>query len=73
MDTLDKRPNKKGEYVFLRSQQVIITSTQSPVLRSSPDHQLVGTALLILVKAELTAVIRNVEAATHKVSSLPIS
>lgn len=27
-----------------------------------------GTALLVLVKSELTAVIRNVEATTHKVS-----
>ncbi|OBZ76240.1 Inositol-1,4,5-trisphosphate 5-phosphatase 1 [Grifola frondosa] len=48
MDTLDRRPNKKSQYVLLRSQQ------------------LVGTALLVLVKKELTAVIRNVEAATHK-------
>ncbi|THG98860.1 hypothetical protein EW026_g3386 [Hermanssonia centrifuga] len=47
-DTVDRRPNKKGEYVLLRSQQ------------------LVGTALLILVKSGLTAVIRNVEAASHK-------
>lgn len=30
--------------------------------------QLVGTALLVFVKKELTAVIRNVEAASHKVS-----
>ncbi|KAH8094819.1 inositol polyphosphate phosphatase [Cristinia sonorae] len=30
------------------------------------SHQLVGTALLVLVKKELTAVIRNVEAASHK-------
>ncbi|KAI0775957.1 DNase I-like protein [Trametes elegans] len=30
------------------------------------SHQLVGTALLVLVKQELTAVIRNVEAASHK-------
>ncbi|KAI0700745.1 inositol polyphosphate phosphatase [Cytidiella melzeri] len=35
--------------------------------------QLVGTALLILVKAELTAVIRNVEAATHKTGLRGIS
>ncbi|GBE79963.1 Inositol-1,4,5-trisphosphate 5-phosphatase 1 [Sparassis crispa] len=47
-DTLDKRPDKKTDYVLLRS------------------HQLVGTALLVLVKSELAAVIRNVEAATHK-------
>lgn len=30
------------------------------------SEQLVGTALLVLVKAELTAVIRNVEGTTHK-------
>ncbi|KZT13014.1 DNase I-like protein [Laetiporus sulphureus 93-53] len=30
------------------------------------SHQLVGTALLILVKSELTSLIRNVEAATQK-------
>ncbi|RPD80946.1 inositol polyphosphate phosphatase [Lentinus tigrinus ALCF2SS1-7] len=48
LDTLDRRPNKKCDYILLRS------------------HQLVGTALLVLVKKELTAVIRNVEAASHK-------
>ncbi|KAH9939988.1 DNase I-like protein [Amylocystis lapponica] len=30
------------------------------------SHQLVGTALLVLVRSDLTAVIRNVEATTHK-------
>ncbi|KAI0335627.1 inositol polyphosphate phosphatase [Cubamyces sp. BRFM 1775] len=30
------------------------------------SHQLVGTALLVFVKKELTAVMRNVEAASHK-------
>ncbi|PPQ77402.1 hypothetical protein CVT25_010984 [Psilocybe cyanescens] len=48
MDTLDRRPNKKVDYVLLRSEQ------------------LVGTALLILVKSELTAVIRNVEGTSRK-------
>ncbi|KAI0722816.1 inositol polyphosphate phosphatase [Earliella scabrosa] len=48
IDTLERRPNKKNDYILLRS------------------HQLVGTALLVLVKKELTAVIRNVEAASHK-------
>ncbi|KAI0089103.1 inositol polyphosphate phosphatase [Irpex rosettiformis] len=55
LDILAKRSNKKTEYVFLRTQQ------------------LVGTALLILVKTELTAVIRNVEAATHKTGLRGIS
>ncbi|RDB20113.1 Inositol-1,4,5-trisphosphate 5-phosphatase 1 [Hypsizygus marmoreus] len=48
LDTLDRRPNKKFNYVLLRSEQ------------------LVGTALIVLVKAELTAVIRNVEATSRK-------
>ncbi|KAM5535531.1 hypothetical protein V8D89_010868 [Ganoderma adspersum] len=48
VDTLERRPNKKSDYILLRS------------------HQLVGTALLVLVKKELTAVIRNVEATSHK-------
>ncbi|KAL1680770.1 SacI homology domain-containing protein [Schizophyllum commune] len=48
LEALDRRPNKKSNYVLLRSEQ------------------LVGTALLILVKAELTAIIRGVEAATRK-------
>ncbi|OSD04401.1 DNase I-like protein [Trametes coccinea BRFM310] len=39
------------------------SKTSYILLRS---HQLVGTALLIFVKKELTAVIRNVEAASHK-------
>ncbi|GLB34014.1 putative inositol polyphosphate phosphatase, catalytic domain homologues [Lyophyllum shimeji] len=47
-ETLDRRPNKKCNYVLLRSEQ------------------LVGTSLIILVKSELTAVIRNVEATTRK-------
>ncbi|KAF9478161.1 inositol polyphosphate phosphatase [Pholiota conissans] len=48
LDTLDRRPNKKNDYVLLRSEQ------------------LVGTALLVLVKSELTAVIRNVEGTSRK-------
>ncbi|RXW21953.1 hypothetical protein EST38_g3922 [Candolleomyces aberdarensis] len=48
LDTLERRPNKKANYVLLRSEQ------------------LVGTALILLVKSELTAVIRNVEATTRK-------
>ncbi|TFK71771.1 inositol polyphosphate phosphatase [Pluteus cervinus] len=48
LETLDRRPDKRSNYVLLRSEQ------------------LVGTALIILVKAELTAVIRNVEATTRK-------
>lgn len=48
LDALENRPNKKGSYVLLRSEQ------------------LVGTALLIVVKSELTPVIRSVEAATRK-------
>ncbi|KAJ4479331.1 inositol polyphosphate phosphatase [Lentinula aciculospora] len=48
LEALDRRPQKKSDYVLLRSEQ------------------LVGTALLVLVKSELTAVIRNVEAATRK-------
>ncbi|KAI0939420.1 hypothetical protein AcV5_000847 [Taiwanofungus camphoratus] len=48
IETLNRRPDKKSDYVILRSQQ------------------LVGTALLVIVKSELTGDIRNVEAATHK-------
>ncbi|KDQ64344.1 hypothetical protein JAAARDRAFT_27972 [Jaapia argillacea MUCL 33604] len=48
MDTLARRPNKKAEYVMLRTEQ------------------LVGTALMVLVRAELTSVIRNVEATSRK-------
>jgi len=48
MDTLDRRPNKKCDYVLLRSEQ------------------LVGTALLVLVRSELTAIIRNVEGTSRK-------
>ncbi|KAG5728501.1 Inositol-1,4,5-trisphosphate 5-phosphatase 1 [Termitomyces sp. T112] len=47
-ETLDRRPDKKCNYVLLRSEQ------------------LVGTALIILVKNELLSVIRNVEATTRK-------
>ncbi|KAJ7180325.1 inositol polyphosphate phosphatase [Mycena crocata] len=48
LETLDRRPNKKANYVLLRSEQ------------------LVGTALLVLVKSELTGVMRNVEATSRK-------
>ncbi|KAI9462024.1 SacI homology domain-containing protein [Russula earlei] len=47
-ETLERRPNKKGDYILLRSEQ------------------LVGTALIVFVKSELTAVIRNVEATKCK-------
>ncbi|KAH8830391.1 SacI homology domain-containing protein [Flagelloscypha sp. PMI_526] len=48
LETLDRRPNKKCDYILLRS------------------DQLVGTALVILVKAGLTGVIRNVEGSSRK-------
>ncbi|TFK55545.1 DNase I-like protein [Heliocybe sulcata] len=48
LDVLARRPEKKEEYVILRSEQ------------------LVGTALIVLVKVQLTSVIRNVEATTRK-------
>ncbi|KAF8827001.1 hypothetical protein HHX47_DHR5000604 [Lentinula edodes] len=48
LETLDRRHQKKSDYVLLRSEQ------------------LVGTALMVFVKSELTAVIRNVEATTRK-------
>lgn len=46
--SLAERPNKKSDYVLLRS------------------AQLVGTALLVLVKTELANEIKNIEAATKK-------
>jgi hypothetical protein len=48
MENLSKRPNKKSNYIMLRSEQ------------------LVGTALMLIIKSELTGVIRNVEMATRK-------
>ncbi|KAF8592645.1 DNase I-like protein [Ramaria rubella] len=48
MDTLARRPDKKADYVILRSEQ------------------LVGTALILLVKSQLAGQIRNVEGATKK-------
>ena len=44
-----------------------IFATVIPVSNDTLSVQLVGTALLILVKSELTSLIRNVEAATQKV------
>jgi len=58
LDTLARRPNKKSEYIVLRSEQ------------------LVGTALIILVRTDITGAIRKVEAATRKVCTnfqLPIT
>lgn len=54
LDTLARRPNKKSEYIVLRSEQ------------------LVGTALIVLVRTDITGSIRKVEAATRKVCHLPI-
>ncbi|KIJ70155.1 hypothetical protein HYDPIDRAFT_35582 [Hydnomerulius pinastri MD-312] len=48
MEALNGRLHKSGDYVLLRSEQ------------------LVGTALLVIVKSELTSVIRNVEGASRK-------
>jgi hypothetical protein len=52
LDTLARRPNKKSEYIVLRSEQ------------------LVGTALIILVRTDITGAIRKVEAATRKVCAI---
>lgn len=49
MQTLSSRPNKKSDYIILRSEQ------------------LVGAALIILIKTSLATEIRNVEGATKKV------
>ncbi len=51
--------------MLLRSQQV--SAKLGKLTYRTKTGQLVGTALLILVKSGLTAVIRNVEAASHKV------
>ena len=48
METIAKRPNRKSQYILLRSEQ------------------LVGTALVILIKKELVNDVRLVEAATRK-------
>ncbi|EPT03582.1 hypothetical protein FOMPIDRAFT_1046622 [Fomitopsis schrenkii] len=48
LDTLNKRSEKKGDYILLRG------------------HQLVGTALLVFVKSDITSAIRKAEAASHK-------
>lgn len=50
LQTFATRPNKKSDYILLRSEQ------------------LVGTALLILVRADLAQAIRKVEGANKKVS-----
>lgn len=52
LDTLARRPNKKSEYIVLRSEQ------------------LVGTALIVLVRTDITGAIRKVEAATRKVCAI---
>ena len=49
LESLARRPNKKSDYIVLRSEQ------------------LVGTALIILVRTDITGAIRKVEAATRKV------
>jgi hypothetical protein len=53
--------------VLLRSEQVRQLLRETSLPFSHHFFQLVGTALLVLVKAELTAVIRNVEGTSRKV------
>lgn len=48
LETLANRPNKKSEYILLRS------------------GQLVGTALIVLLKAEVVKDVRNIEVSTKK-------
>lgn len=68
LETLDRRPNKKNDYVLLRSEQACLSQIKAPCRhRSRHLIQLVGTALLVLVKSELTPVIRNVEGTSRKV------
>jgi hypothetical protein len=68
LDTLEHRPNKKNDYILLRSEQVIQNNSKfSTAMFNIGPFQLVGTALIVLVKAELTGVIRNVEATARKV------
>ncbi|KAI9574632.1 phosphatidylinositol phosphate phosphatase [Boletus coccyginus] len=55
METINGQSKTPGEYVLLRSEQ------------------LVGTALFVIVKSELTSVIRNVEGATRKTGLRGIS
>ncbi|KAG9317505.1 inositol polyphosphate phosphatase [Chiua virens] len=55
MEAINGRPKSCGEYVLLRSEQ------------------LVGTALLVIVKSELTSIIRNVEGTTRKTGLRGIS
>jgi hypothetical protein len=67
IDVFDRRGNKTCDYVLLRSEQVGLSLpvTPSGILNV---FQLVGTALMIFVKSELTSVIRNVEGTSRKVS-----
>jgi len=66
METLERRPHKTCDYVLLRSEQVIHICVLNEVMLK-PLLQLVGTALLVIVRSDLTAVIRNVEGAARKV------
>lgn len=65
METLTHRPNKKVDYVVLRSEQVQKFFAHCRMVLK--HLQLVGTALILLVKSHLVGQIRNVEAATKKV------
>lgn len=53
--------------MLLRSEQVRQFLREAALPFSHRFVQLVGTALLVFVKAELTAVIRNVEGTSRKV------
>lgn len=52
LQTISDRPEKKSDYILLRS------------------GQLVGTALIILIKAEIAGDVRNVEISTKKVRAV---
>lgn len=65
MHTLANRPNKKCDYLLLRSEQVSSYNMFNAWIEFI--GKLVGTALVLVVKTELASIVRNVEGAKCKV------
>ena len=67
MDAFKQRKDRKSDYLLFRSEQVGVLH-KTP-LQAAETAQLVGTAIIIVVKSGISKNIRNVESATKKVRS----
>lgn len=71
LKTINGRPRRQNTYIPIGTQQVCTIAYCCIWHSLTGCGQLVGTAILILVKEPLSAEIRGVDSATHKVIYFP--